>query len=183
VSKRPRLDRYEEEKEGKSGVITKSTFDDESNAGLPSVTIKSHMPAARPLLRRDGGSKMRTDTSTEMSDREKAQQDTASEWDDKETQHSLKKLKQQGATGGQTAIGNRTTTKWDTPRRTATNIAAGITPMAETPRRNRWDLTPAAGATPRATPRMSMIGATPSRFSDNKGQILQTPTRWSETPS
>lgn len=182
AAKRPRLDRYEEEKDNqKSGVITKSTFDDESNAGLPSVTIKSHV--ARPLLRRDGASKTRTDTSTEMSDREKAQQDTASEWDDKETQHVLKKQKLLGATGGQTASGNKTSTKWDTPRRTATNIAAGITPMmGETPRRNRWDLTPAAGAaTPRATPRM--LGATPSRFSDNKGQILQTPTRWSETPS
>lgn len=67
----------------------------------------------------------------------------------------------------------RSSTKWDTPRRTATNIAAGITPMGATPRRNRWDLTPAAGigATPRATPRltMQMLGATPSRFSDVKG--------------
>lgn len=83
----------------------------------------------------------------------------------------MKKQRLAGATGGQTAIGNRSSTKWDTPRRTATNIAAGITPVGETSRRNRWDLTPAAGATPRATPRMSMqmLGATPSRFSDNKG--------------
>lgn len=79
-------------------MITKSTFDDEGNGGIPSVTIKSHVP--RPLLRRGGeGGKQRNETSTELSDRDKSQHDTASEWDDKETQHSLKKKRLEGATG------------------------------------------------------------------------------------
>lgn len=94
MAKRPRLDRYEEEKDTQQkGVITKSTFDDETNVGLPSVTIKSHV--TKPLLRRNDG-KMRADSTTELSDRDKSQHETASEWDDKETQHSLKKKRLEG---------------------------------------------------------------------------------------
>jgi hypothetical protein len=102
---------------------------------MPAVVIKSHLKR-KPA-----------ESGTE----------TASEWDEKESQTQLGKSGK-GATATRSL---RSSAKWDTPRRTASLLG-------ETPRRNRWDLTP-SGATAGVTPRGGRITATPSRFTNAAG--------------